>query len=99
MQVRACAGTDTTTKQLARTTTQHQTVCMSVQHTLQVLIVFNARPEPYECTYPPGSDWFKLHPAFAALTDDPAVMACSADNEKKLLTVSPRLAAVFVQPR
>jgi hypothetical protein len=78
-------------------------VCLSVSthtpHALQVLIVFNARPEPYECTYPPGSDWFKLHPAFAALTGDPAVMACSADNDKKLLRVSPRLAAVFVQPR
>lgn len=65
----------------------------------QVLVVFNARPQPYECKYPEGSDWFKLHPAFAALTHDPMVMLCTADNDRKMLHVSPRMAAVFVQER
>jgi hypothetical protein len=65
----------------------------------QLLCVFNARPEPFECAYPVGSDWFKLHPALAALHGDPMVQLCSADNEKRMLHVSPRMAAVFVQER
>lgn len=65
----------------------------------QVLVVFNARPEPYEAEYPEGAEWYKLHPALAALQDDATVQLCSADNEKRRLHVSPRMAAVFVQPR
>uniref|UniRef100_A0A383WMX3 pullulanase n=1 Tax=Tetradesmus obliquus TaxID=3088 RepID=A0A383WMX3_TETOB len=65
----------------------------------QALVVFNARPEPYEAEFPEGAEWYKLHPALAALQEDAMVQLCSADNEKRRLHVSPRMAAVFVQPR
>lgn len=65
----------------------------------QVLLVFNARPTPFECAFPQGTDYLRLHPALAALTDDGAVQACRADNELRRLSVAPRIAAVFVQPR
>ncbi|KAF8068441.1 PU1 [Scenedesmus sp. PABB004] len=64
------------------------------QNFKQCLVVFNARPEPFEFEYPEGSNWFKLHPALAALQDDRMVQLCAADNDKRRLHVSPRLAAV-----
>jgi hypothetical protein len=65
----------------------------------QVLVVFNARPEPYECAFPEGAEWYKLHPALAALHHDPLVQVCAADNTQRSLLVSPRMTAVFVQER
>lgn len=65
-----------------------------------ILVVFNARPEPFVFEYPEGADWnLRLHGALAALQDDRAVQLCSADNGARRLTVSPRLAAVFVNQR
>ena len=64
-----------------------------------LLLVFNARPEPFECSYPEGAEWYKLHPALAALHADTMVQLCSADNAQRRLHVSPRMAAVFVQER
>jgi hypothetical protein len=65
---------------------------------VQVLAVFNAGPQPFSAPFPDGGEWYKLHPALAAL-GDPGVDACSADNATRRLTVSPRMAAVFVQER
>lgn len=65
----------------------------------QVLVVFNARPGPYECDFPEGSDYFVPHPALAALKTDAAVQACTADNARRKLHVAPRIAAIFVEPR
>lgn len=65
----------------------------------QVLIVFNARPEPFECDFPEGGEWYKLHPALATLQEDRMVQLCTADNDRRRLYVSPRMAAVFVQER
>eukprot|EP00775_Hariotina_reticulata_P002314 gene2314-2622_t len=65
----------------------------------QVLVVFNARPEPFECAFPEGAEWYKLHPALAALHHDQLVQVCTADNTQRTLLVSPRMTAVFVQER
>eukprot|EP00879_Flechtneria_rotunda_P011613 GHRR01012130.1.p1 GENE.GHRR01012130.1~~GHRR01012130.1.p1 ORF type:complete len:951 (+),score=302.30 GHRR01012130.1:707-3559(+) len=64
----------------------------------QLLVVFNARPEAFECDYPEAAEQYKLHPALASL-QDPEVQQCTADNETRRLHVTARMAVAFVQDR
>jgi len=63
-----------------------------------LLVVFNARPEPVEVPYPEGLGGLELHPALKGLAGDDEVQGCSADGEKRVVCVQPRLAVVFVSP-
>lgn len=76
---------------------QPPSICPMCRHS-QVLVVFNARPEPYVADFPDAAEWYKLHPDLAVL-DDPLVHLCCADNDARRLTVAPRMTAVFVQER
>lgn len=72
---------------------------MPFAYVLQVVVVFNARPEAYVAPYLPGLEHLTLHPALAALADDEGVQGCDADDASKQITVSPRFTAVYVQRR
>ena len=65
----------------------------------RVVVVFNARPKAQTLAYPHGCVRLRLHPALSALTGDESVQQCRANDGVRMMTVAPRLTAVFVQLR
>eukprot|EP00884_Botryococcus_braunii_P013168 jgi/Botrbrau1/21852/Bobra.0190s0065.1 len=62
----------------------------------RISVVFNARTTPFTGSWPLGAQRLRLHP-IQQESCDPTTREAVVDSEKRLVTVPPRTAAVFVE--
>lgn len=64
-------------------------------HIVQVCVVLNASPEPFQADFPEACSNLELHPEMRGL---PHVEASIIDNTKRKLTIGPQTILVAVEP-